>query len=51
MLTGPAQLLAFLFCAPGAWVAGVGENQCLPGRTVCQKVGEWGCYFLIAQLS
>lgn len=48
--TGPAQLLAFPLCAPGTWVAGVGENRCLPGRTVCQKVGGGG-YFLIAQLS
>lgn len=41
MVTGPAQLLAFPLCTPGSRVAGLGENQCMPGKIVYQKVMVW----------
>lgn len=34
VLAGPAQLLAFPLPSPDSWVAGVGENWCVPGKIV-----------------
>lgn len=40
----------FPLCAPGSRAAEVGEKQCLPGKTVCQKVmGVFGFFLLLKQ--